>query len=126
MDTVFQVGDQVLLRTKELLDAAEVGKLRQRWEGPFRVAALAGPNAYTLSLPLRFKCSPTVNVDRLKPYHSQPDRTPPQGPVSDPGQEGEYVVEQLLNRRTIRGRTHYLMRWQGQAPRLTHESRWST
>ena len=28
MDTVFQVGDQVLLRTKELLDAAEVGKLQ--------------------------------------------------------------------------------------------------
>ncbi len=67
VDTVFQVGDQVLLRTKELLDAAEVGKLRPRWEGPFRLAALAGPNAYTLSLPQRFKCSPTVNVDRLKP-----------------------------------------------------------
>ncbi len=41
---------------------------------------------------------------------------PPQGPISDPGQEGEYVVEQLLNRRTIRGRTHYLARWQGQDP----------
>lgn len=35
VDTVFQVGDQVLLRTKELLDAAEIGKLRPRWEGPF-------------------------------------------------------------------------------------------
>ena len=30
VDTVFQVGDQVLLRTKELLDAAEIGKLRPR------------------------------------------------------------------------------------------------
>jgi hypothetical protein len=64
----FQVGDQVLLRTKELLDAAEVGKLCPRWEGPFTVAALAGPNTYTLTLPRRFKCSPTVNVDRLKPF----------------------------------------------------------
>jgi hypothetical protein len=68
VDTVFQVGDQVLLRTKELLDAAEIGKLRPRWEGPFRVTALAGPNTYTLALPKRFKCSPTVNVERLKPY----------------------------------------------------------
>ena len=36
VDTVFQVGDQVMLRTAELLDAAEIGKLRPRWEGPFR------------------------------------------------------------------------------------------
>ena len=30
MDTTFQVGDQVMLQTKELLDAAEVGKLQPR------------------------------------------------------------------------------------------------
>ena len=30
VDTVFKVGDQVLLRTKELLDAADIGKLRPR------------------------------------------------------------------------------------------------
>ncbi len=46
VDTTFRVGDQVILRTKELLDAAEVGKLRPLWEGPFPVAALAGPNTY--------------------------------------------------------------------------------
>ena len=111
VDTVFHVGDEVLLRTKELLDAAEIGKLRPRWEGPFRVTAVAGPNAYTLALPRRFRCSPTVNVDRLKPYHARDDRSAPPGPVSNPGQEGEYVVEQLLNRKAIRGRTHYLVRW---------------
>ena len=33
--------------------------------------------------------------------------------VSDPGQEGEYEVEQILNRRTFRGRPFYLVRWQG-------------
>ena len=30
VDTVFRFGDQVLLRTKELLAAADIGKLRQR------------------------------------------------------------------------------------------------
>ena len=74
VDTVFQVGDEVMLRTAELLDAAEIGKLRPRWDGPFRVTALAGPNTYTLALPKRFKCSPTLNVDRLKPYHARAGR----------------------------------------------------
>ena len=39
VDTTFQVGYQVLLQTKELLEAAEVGKLCQWQEGPFTVAA---------------------------------------------------------------------------------------
>jgi len=116
VDTRFAVGDQVMLRTKELLDAAEVGKLRPRWEGPFPVVALAGPNTYTLALPKRFRCSPTVNVDRLKPYHPRTDQPGPPGPVTDAGpQAGEFEVEQLLNRKVVRGRTYFLVRWRGHA-----------
>ena len=47
VDTVFKVGDRVLLRTKELLDAAGVGKLRPLWGGPFTVMACPSPNAST-------------------------------------------------------------------------------
>ena len=32
VDTLFKVGDQVLLQTKELLDAADIGKLQRRWD----------------------------------------------------------------------------------------------
>jgi hypothetical protein len=77
-DTVFQVGDRVLLRTKELLDAADIGKLRPRWDGPFTVTACPSPNAYTLALPRKMRCSPTVNVDWLKPFFARADDlTPP-------------------------------------------------
>jgi hypothetical protein len=69
VDTVFKVGDRVLLRTKELLDSADIGKLRPRWDGPFTVTACPSPNAYTLALPRKMRCCPTVNVDRLKPFH---------------------------------------------------------
>ncbi len=68
-----------------------------------------------LALPKRFKSSPTVNVERLKPYYARTGRRSSPGPVADPGQEGKYEVEQILNRKTIRGRTHYLVQWKGQS-----------
>ncbi len=56
----------VLTRAKELLDAADIGKLR--WAGPFPVTACPSPNAYTLAAALsrKMRCSPPVNVDRTR------------------------------------------------------------
>ena len=82
---MFKVGDQVLLRTKELLDAADIGKLRPRWDGPFTVTACPSPYAFTLALPRKMRCSPTVNVDRLKPFFARAGTPPVPGPVSDAG-----------------------------------------
>ena len=121
VDTTFQVGDsdRVLLRTKKLLDAADIGKLRPRWDGPFTVAACLspGPNTYTLALPRKMRCSPTVNVDRLKPFFERSDEQPPPCPVSesDAGQAGEHEVDLLLNRWVVLGVTEYLVPWRGHA-----------
>jgi hypothetical protein len=71
------------------------------------------PEPQRLSLPRKMRCSPTVNVDRLKPFHSQAGAAPAPGNVSDAGQEGEHEVELLLSRREIRGVTRYLVRWRG-------------
>ncbi len=86
VNTVFKAGDQVLLRTKELLDgAADISKQRPRWEGPFTVTACPSPNAYTLSLLRKMRCSQSVNVDLLKPFHARADDPPAPGQVSNPG-----------------------------------------
>ena len=109
---MFRVGNRVLLRTKELLDAADIGKLRPRWDGPFTVTGCPSPNAYTLALPRRMRCSPTVTVDRLKPFHARIDSPPAPGPVSA-GTRGRKASTRLLNHKTTRGVTRYLVRWHG-------------
>ncbi len=90
----------MLLRSKELLDAAEIGKLRPRWEGPFRVTALAGPITYTLALPMRFQCSPTANVKRLKPHYARTDRQSSLDPVTDFGESSADVSWELVEHLT--------------------------
>ena len=114
VDTVFKVGARVW-RTKELLDDADIGKLRPRWDVPFTVTASPSPNAYTLSLPRKVRCRPTVNVVWLKPFDERLDAAPAPGQaeVSDAGQEGEHEVELLLNRKTKWLITRYLVRWRG-------------
>ena len=85
---------------------------------PLHYDALANPNAYTLALQRKMCslcCSPTVNVDRLKPFFERSDEPPPPGPASDAGQAGEHEVDLLLNRLVVRGVTEYLVRWRGHA-----------
>ena len=95
--------DRDTLRTEELLDPADVGKLRPRRDGPFTVTACPSPNAHTLALPRKMRCGPTVSVDRLKPFFARAGAPPAPGPVSDAGQEGEHEAALLLNRRVVRG-----------------------
>lgn len=49
--------------------------LQPKYEGPFRIRKIIGPNTVTLEKingdSLRFKG--TINVDRIKPFHSQPE-----------------------------------------------------
>ena len=83
---MFISGDRVLLRTKELLDAADIGKLLPRRYGPLAVTACPSPNAYTLALRRKVRCSRTVN----KTLFARAGMPPAPGPVSNLRQEGEH------------------------------------
>ena len=77
------------------------------------MAALTGPKTCTLTLPRRFKCShgSPATVPRSTSTGSKPRPTT----LARPGRHtpGSPVVEKLLNRKTLRGRTYYSVRWQG-------------
>ena len=114
VDVKFAPGDLVLVRSKELLDAADIGKLRDRWEGPFKVIKEAAPNAYLLKVAKRFWFDPTVNVDRLRPYVVQAGALAQPGPI--PGAAHDvYTAEAVLNHKLIgpSRRVHYLVHWRG-------------
>ena len=83
--------------------------MRLRLDGPLAVTACPSPNTYTLALPRKIRCSPTINVDRLKPFLARAGTPPAPGPVSNAGQEGGPEVELLLNCRAVRGRRRYLV-----------------
>jgi hypothetical protein len=110
VDTVFKVGDRVLLRTKDLrlLDAADIGTLRPRWDGPLHRDRLPEPQR----LHPRAAAEDALQPDgQRRPAQAHPSAP---GQVSNVGQEGErHAVELLLNRREVRGVTRYLVRWRG-------------
>ena len=101
----------MLLRTKELLDAAEIGKLRPRWDGPLTATACPSPIAYTLASQRKMRCSPTVNVDRPSPFSSARTSHPLPARSLTRGRPpaGEHEVDLLFNRWVVRGVTEYLV-----------------
>ena len=81
--------------------------LLRRWSGKRHIIYVISPNVYSLALPRRMRCSPTVNVDRLTHLFERARAPPAPGPVADPEQEGEHAVEVLLNGRRVRGVARY-------------------
>ena len=89
----------MLLATRQLTEAAQVGKLRNQWAGPFEVIDSPGPNTYTLRLPHRMRISPVINVDRLMRFR---DREGHMRPAADAAGDAEMGI--IVRRRTFRAR----------------------
>lgn len=73
----FEIGDQVLLSTKNLkLPQHKTPKFQPRYIGPFKVVSKINSVAYTLCLPDDFKIHPTFHVSLLKRYYNQDNELP--------------------------------------------------
>ncbi|KAJ9519502.1 hypothetical protein QJQ45_000686 [Haematococcus lacustris] len=115
-DSVFQVGDRVLLSTMKL--RSMVGKARKllpRYVGPFRIEAHVGEDAVKLTLPPAMsRIHPVFHVSLLRPYEGNFGRLPPTelGWLDDSPQ---YEVERIVNHRHVRAgkAKEYLVKWKG-------------
>ena len=114
----YSVGDRVLLSTANIaLPRNLTRKLARLYDGPFKVKACIGDNAYELELPASVKLHPVFNVSQLRPYRDPSARFPgrvidPQPPTVVDGEE-EWEVEEVLGHRDRRRRREYLVKWVG-------------
>jgi len=113
----YKVGDLVMLSTKDLkyqMIGRRTEKLTERFVGPYRVKEIISLNAVKLELPSTVKIHPVVNISRVRQYVGQVkgQRKEQPAPVIIEGEE-EWEVEQILNKRKVRGKDKYLVHWKG-------------
>jgi hypothetical protein len=113
----FKVGDLVLLSTKNLKLRLPTRKMAPRFEGPFRVLAAIGAQAYRLALPKEYSRIHNVfHVSLLEPWHDRDDdgKAAERMPVAlEVDGEDEYEVEKILGARKRKGIRQYLVKWKG-------------
>jgi len=113
----YKVGDLVLLSMKDLkwqMKGRRLEKLTKHFVDPYKVKGIVSSNAIELELPNSIKIHPVVNVSRVQLYKSQvkgQKKISPK-PVIIEGEE-EFEVEKILNKRTVRGKEKFLVRWKG-------------
>jgi len=111
----YKVGDLVMLSTKDLkyqMVGRRTEKLTERFVGPYKVREIISSNAVKLELPSTVKIHPVVNVSRIRQYVGQVEGQKKERPalVIIEGEE-EWEVERILNKRKVKGKDKYLVRW---------------
>ena len=115
-DVSYEVGDEVLLATRNLrIDQHLPAKLRRRWIGPFRVTKAISPVAVELDLPPAWKIHPVFHISNIRKYtrseeFHRVEQPPPPIVVDD---EEEYEVEAILRHKGKGARRLYQVLWKG-------------
>ena len=129
-DMELQVGDEVLLSTRNLPVQGAAGgssKLGPLYCGPFKILEKYIA-AYKLDLPPHMKIHPVFHVSQLKLYRKPKEAertyTKPE-PIMSASGEPEYEVDEIINhrkrKRGTKTKIEYLIVWKGYP---VHESTW--
>ena len=123
----FKSGDRVFLRLHHGYTLPDVTnrKLSNQRAGPFKVVRKIGYLAYELELPSTMKIHNVISVAQLEPaptgedpFHrplinDEPPAVEMEFPEEDPDQ---FEVERIADRRKVRNRLQYLIKWKGYGP----------
>ena len=116
----FKKDDMVFVVPKNWDTGRPSRKLDHQMRGPWKILDQIG-HSYEVDLPNSMKVYPVFHADRLRkaadnPLPGQEDK--PEPPIEINGTP-EYVVEQVLNSRVLRGKLQYQVDWQGYDPDAT-------
>uniref|UniRef100_A0A8C5QGD2 Chromo domain-containing protein n=1 Tax=Leptobrachium leishanense TaxID=445787 RepID=A0A8C5QGD2_9ANUR len=114
----FQIGDRVLLSTRNLRLHCPLKKLGPHFIDPFEITHQVNPVAFRLALPPTYRIHLVFHVSLLKriPPDEFPGRSTPSCPPVLVGDELEYEVARVLDSRFHRGTLQYLILWKGFGP----------
>ena len=93
----YNVGDLVMLSTKNLCLKRPSRKMSHKFIGPFRVKNLVGTQAYRLTLPSTYQIHDVFHVSYLEPYNCRQgdNSTPILQPLELIDDEEEYLFRYL-------------------------------
>jgi len=114
----YNVGDLVMLSTRDLKLPEALGKLKLRFVGPFKIQEKVSDNSVRLEFTARFQhMSKTVfNIAKLRPYYVRDADLEISEPAPLPLIQHDgvyYEVDKILARRGRGNRVQYLVRWKG-------------
>jgi len=113
----YRVGDLVLLSTKNLkwqMKEKRLEKLTKQFVGPYKVKGIISSNTIELELPKSIRIHPIVNISRVclyKPQVKGQKKILLKLVIIE--REEEFEIEKILNRRIVRGKKKFLVRWKG-------------
>ena len=92
----------------------EIKKLTEKFVGLYKIKKIISENVVELELLVSMKIHLVVNVSRIVLYQKQVER---QKKISPPlvkiDRKKKYEVKKVLNRRDVREKPKYLVRWKG-------------
>jgi transposase InsO family protein len=108
---LFKRGELVKLSTRNL--RLKDKKLQPRWIGPFRILERIGSQAYRLALPEKYaRLHDVFPIQFIEDFKLR-DNDQPLMPMPDLEDDEEWEIEEVKDRATIKGTTHYLVKWEG-------------
>ena len=111
----YKVEDRVLLSTKNLIwqmRNRKTKKLMEKFVESYKIKKIISENAVDLELTVSMKIHLVVNMGRILLYQEQIEGQKKILPsLVEINKEKEYEVEKILNRRDIREKPKYLVRW---------------
>ena len=120
-ELTFEEGDKVLVNAVNINDPVQTNrptrKLAPKFMGPYKIEKVISTTAYRLKLPHNLKIHPVFHVSMLKPYKENltdfnRDIPPPPEVIPETNEE-EYEVETILDKKLMRRKPFYLVKWKG-------------